>query len=225
MSPGSSTESYPAFAHIGLRENPGKNLNQVTCPDRESNPGHLVSRPDALTVTPQCKRQIFREQVLPHSGGKIPDDAFRADRLALNRLNKDGISVPDGIVLDARRRDKHPTLRHNSDLEMSVIKVVLTPEGRYVAPEGRYHYPNPITVDSTYIIRPPIGNYKHELRQRPTLSRRPIPAPLELPNKHEQTNSNLPLYLGIQDNNAGYIFQSHHGLFSDHFYPFYTPQV
>ncbi|KAJ4446606.1 hypothetical protein ANN_13303 [Periplaneta americana] len=29
MSPGSSTESYPAFAHIGLREKPGKNLNQV----------------------------------------------------------------------------------------------------------------------------------------------------------------------------------------------------
>ncbi|KAJ4445332.1 hypothetical protein ANN_07137 [Periplaneta americana] len=53
MSPESSTENYPAFAHIGLRENPGKNLNQVTCPDRESNPGHLVSRPDALTVTPQ----------------------------------------------------------------------------------------------------------------------------------------------------------------------------
>ncbi|KAJ4442518.1 hypothetical protein ANN_04105 [Periplaneta americana] len=49
MSPGSNTESYPAFAHIGLRENPGKNLNQVTCPDRESNPGHLVSRLDALT--------------------------------------------------------------------------------------------------------------------------------------------------------------------------------
>ncbi|KAJ4433938.1 hypothetical protein ANN_16257 [Periplaneta americana] len=53
MSPGSSTEGYPAFARIGLRENPGKNLNQVTCTDRNSNPGHLVSRPDALTVTPQ----------------------------------------------------------------------------------------------------------------------------------------------------------------------------
>ncbi|KAJ4426676.1 hypothetical protein ANN_26474 [Periplaneta americana] len=53
MSPGSSTESYPAFAHIGLRENPEKILNQVTCPDRDSNPGHLVSQPDALTVTPQ----------------------------------------------------------------------------------------------------------------------------------------------------------------------------
>ncbi|KAJ4446753.1 hypothetical protein ANN_13450 [Periplaneta americana] len=56
MSPGSNTESYLAFAHIGLRENPGKNLNQVTCPDRESNPGHLVSRPDALTVIPQEAR-------------------------------------------------------------------------------------------------------------------------------------------------------------------------
>ncbi|KAJ4443339.1 hypothetical protein ANN_05007 [Periplaneta americana] len=29
MIPGSSTESYPAFAHIGLRENSGKNLNQI----------------------------------------------------------------------------------------------------------------------------------------------------------------------------------------------------
>ncbi|KAJ4434734.1 hypothetical protein ANN_23302 [Periplaneta americana] len=51
MSPGSNTESYPAFAHIGLRENPGKNVNQVTCPDRESNPGHLVARLDALTTS------------------------------------------------------------------------------------------------------------------------------------------------------------------------------
>ncbi|KAJ4429818.1 hypothetical protein ANN_22022 [Periplaneta americana] len=54
MSPGSSTVSYPAFARIGLRENPGKNLNQVTGPDRDSNPNHLASRPDALTVTPQA---------------------------------------------------------------------------------------------------------------------------------------------------------------------------
>ncbi|KAJ4432031.1 hypothetical protein ANN_20645 [Periplaneta americana] len=53
MSPGSCTESYPAFVHIELRENPGKNLNQVTRPDRDANPGHLVSLPDALTVTPQ----------------------------------------------------------------------------------------------------------------------------------------------------------------------------
>ncbi|KAJ4450628.1 hypothetical protein ANN_02056 [Periplaneta americana] len=61
MSPGSNTESYPAFAHIGLRENPGKNLNQATCPDRESNPGHLVSRLDALTVTPQVWDEVTGE--------------------------------------------------------------------------------------------------------------------------------------------------------------------
>ncbi|KAJ4447140.1 hypothetical protein ANN_09141 [Periplaneta americana] len=59
-----NTESYPAFARIGLRENPGKNLNQVTCPDRDSNPGHLVSRPDALSVTPQkpVKKPMLTKQ-------------------------------------------------------------------------------------------------------------------------------------------------------------------
>ncbi|KAJ4441527.1 hypothetical protein ANN_11383 [Periplaneta americana] len=69
MSPGSSTESYLAFAHIGLRENPGKNLNQITCPDRESNPGHLASRPDALTVTPQVWISSTRNQLpIPVTG-------------------------------------------------------------------------------------------------------------------------------------------------------------
>ncbi|KAJ4452253.1 hypothetical protein ANN_03771 [Periplaneta americana] len=62
MSPGSSTESYPAFDRIGLRGNPGKNLNQATCPDRDSNPGHLVSRPDALTVTPQVWTTVKEQQ-------------------------------------------------------------------------------------------------------------------------------------------------------------------
>ncbi|KAJ4426774.1 hypothetical protein ANN_26573 [Periplaneta americana] len=52
MSPGSSTESYPAFARIGFRENPGKNLNQVTCPDRDSN---LVLQPGALTLLQKLK--------------------------------------------------------------------------------------------------------------------------------------------------------------------------
>ncbi|KAJ4439508.1 hypothetical protein ANN_07632 [Periplaneta americana] len=70
MSPGSSTESYPAFARIGLRENPGKNLNQVTCPDRDSNPGHLVSQPDALTVTPQRNVNTLRERERERERGK-----------------------------------------------------------------------------------------------------------------------------------------------------------
>ncbi|KAJ4438976.1 hypothetical protein ANN_14930 [Periplaneta americana] len=40
MSPGSNTESYPAFARIGLRENPGKNLNQKVSTLRLSNAHH-----------------------------------------------------------------------------------------------------------------------------------------------------------------------------------------
>ncbi|KAJ4429087.1 hypothetical protein ANN_26088 [Periplaneta americana] len=64
MSPESSTESYPAFARIVLRENPGRNLNQVTCPDRDSNPGDLVSRTEALTVTPQISRRFFRRPAI-----------------------------------------------------------------------------------------------------------------------------------------------------------------
>ncbi|KAJ4441185.1 hypothetical protein ANN_11036 [Periplaneta americana] len=63
MNPGSSTESYPAFARIGLRENPGKNLNQVTCPDQDMNPGHLVSQPDVLTVTPQLPPREVRSVI------------------------------------------------------------------------------------------------------------------------------------------------------------------
>ena len=54
------------------------------------------------------KRQIYREQVLPALGGKIPEEAFRTDRLALNRLNKDGITVIDGVLLEAREHDKNP---------------------------------------------------------------------------------------------------------------------
>ncbi|KAJ4431802.1 hypothetical protein ANN_20407 [Periplaneta americana] len=77
MSPGSSTESYPAFARIGLRENPRKNLNQVTCPDRVWNPGHLVSRPDALTVTPQSAAlELNRSLEL----GRVSHPRVRYDR-------------------------------------------------------------------------------------------------------------------------------------------------
>lgn len=45
--------------------------------------------------------------MLPELGGKIPEEAFRTDRLALNRLNKEGITVPDGVILDARHVHKH----------------------------------------------------------------------------------------------------------------------
>ncbi|KAJ4446716.1 hypothetical protein ANN_13413 [Periplaneta americana] len=49
---------------------PGKNLNQVTCPDRDSNPGYLVSRPDALTVTPQ--KLALKEENVDLTASVVP---------------------------------------------------------------------------------------------------------------------------------------------------------
>ncbi|XP_075226928.1 uncharacterized protein LOC142327612 [Lycorma delicatula] len=124
----------------------------------------------------QFKRQIFREQVLPHTGGKIPEDAFRSDRLALNRLNKEGITVPDGVLLATRHRESHHSShRADPDIDGSIIKLILKPDGRYAPPEGNYPFGN--LIDSTYIIRPPTSA-KHYLRFPPY---KPIEAPLQIP--------------------------------------------
>lgn len=40
--------------------------------------------------------------MLPHAGGKVPETAFETDRLLLNRLQKEGIAIPDGILLEQR---------------------------------------------------------------------------------------------------------------------------
>ncbi|KAJ4439417.1 hypothetical protein ANN_07541 [Periplaneta americana] len=64
MSPVSITESYPAFARIGLRKNHGRNLNQVTSPDRDSNPGHLVLPSDSLTVAQQVWTKYQFEKLI-----------------------------------------------------------------------------------------------------------------------------------------------------------------
>ncbi|XP_076757232.1 uncharacterized protein LOC143427189 [Xylocopa sonorina] len=102
------------------------------------------------------KRQIFREQVLPALGGKIPEEAFRSDRLALNRLNKEGISIPDGVVLHARNVHKHA---QPVQTVPEILKVYLTPDGRYVPPEGRYHYDHAKAIDTTYVIRAPHSRF------------------------------------------------------------------
>lgn len=79
----------------------------------------------------QQKRQLFRENLLPFFGGKIPDSAFRADRLALNMLNKEGISIPDGILFDARPKESfHQSPRDDPELSNSIIKMIHTPDGR-----------------------------------------------------------------------------------------------
>jgi hypothetical protein len=112
---------------------------------------------------------------LPHSGGKIPEDAFRSDRLALNRLNKEGIAIPDGILLETRHRESHfGSHRNDPDISASIIKLVLKPDGRYAPPEGRYPFNN--LVESTYIIRQPINSHGPLVPPQ-----RPHTAPLHLP--------------------------------------------
>ncbi|KAJ4425432.1 hypothetical protein ANN_28047 [Periplaneta americana] len=80
LSDGYSTDSYPAFAHIGLRENPGKNLNQVICPNQESNPGHLVLLPDALTVTPQYKMDDDFDEFIEFYNENENENVFRPNK-------------------------------------------------------------------------------------------------------------------------------------------------
>lgn len=124
------------------------------------------------------KRQIYREQVLPHAGGKIPESAFNADRLALNRLQREGIAIPDGILLEQRM---HQVFPYSHRAQRPTFKVALTPSGRYTPPEGRYHYhDNEIpSIDTTYLI-PQIN--KHRIQYGPKLPIKPIYKSLRLPN-------------------------------------------
>ncbi|KAJ4430778.1 hypothetical protein ANN_19369 [Periplaneta americana] len=99
MSPRSSTDNYPAFAHIGLRENPGKNLNQVTCPDRDSKTGHLVSRSDSLTVTPQTEKWKsetgLTQQTLSRStrDQKIRTTPFKYSRMGCSNNQAEQVAI------------------------------------------------------------------------------------------------------------------------------------
>ncbi|KAF7989553.1 hypothetical protein HCN44_008227 [Aphidius gifuensis] len=129
------------------------------------------------------KRQIFREQVLPALGGKIPEEAFRTDRLALNRLNKEGITIVDGVILEARNVEKHPTdIRSMPEL----IKVYATSDERYVPPEGRYDQRK--TVDTTYVIRMPIDNNENNKKQIVNNYQKPISYEIQQPKAHTFVN-------------------------------------
>lgn len=110
--------------------------------------------------------------MLPHKGGKIPETAFQTDRLALNRLQKEGIAIPDGVILEQRNPKVcrsaraltigsiHFILRKMqvhayavNDLR-PVFKVYHTSDDRYTPSEGQYlHYVEPAgTAETTYPI-------------------------------------------------------------------------
>ncbi|KAJ4440306.1 hypothetical protein ANN_08445 [Periplaneta americana] len=94
MSPGSSTESYPAFAHMGLRENPGKNLNQWLILRRFINIlGYLASECDegdnASEMSPGSSTEsypAFAQIGLRKNPGKTstrpPEEVWNSDLMA-----------------------------------------------------------------------------------------------------------------------------------------------
>ncbi|KAJ4437776.1 hypothetical protein ANN_13714 [Periplaneta americana] len=69
MNPGSSTKSYPALPHIGLRETPEKNLNQSENEQPESKS--------------ECESMISEDEfILRHSTGSSSEDgASEQDKL------------------------------------------------------------------------------------------------------------------------------------------------
>ncbi len=52
----------------------------------------------------------------PNLGGKIPDSAFHTDRLALNQLQKVGIAIPDGVILEQRNPEVDKQTKTKSKL-------------------------------------------------------------------------------------------------------------
>uniref|UniRef100_A0A1A9UG19 Zasp-like motif domain-containing protein n=1 Tax=Glossina austeni TaxID=7395 RepID=A0A1A9UG19_GLOAU len=105
------------------------------------------------------KRQIYREQVLPHAGGRVPDTAFETERLFLNQLQKDGISVPDGVVPEQRNPQVYPFLSRPS---RKVFRVALSSDGRFTPEEGRYRYHELPSIETTYLF-PQIHGQKMDL--------------------------------------------------------------
>uniref|UniRef100_A0A6P4FJX3 Uncharacterized protein LOC108052302 n=1 Tax=Drosophila rhopaloa TaxID=1041015 RepID=A0A6P4FJX3_DRORH len=114
----------------------------------------IIAQDFELAERNHKKRQIYREQVLPHAGGKIPDTAFETDRLFLNRLQKEGIAVPDGIVPEQRNPQVYQY--YNKPMR-TVFHIALSSDGRYTPREGRYHYRQVPTVETTYLYPQAVG--------------------------------------------------------------------
>ncbi|KAF0771325.1 Chitin-binding type-2 domain-containing protein [Aphis craccivora] len=162
-----------------------------------------------LNETMNQKRQLFHENLLPYFGGKIPESAFQADRLALNMLNKEGISVPDGILFEARPKESfHQSPRNDPELSNSILKMIHTPDNRFILEidvgsvwfipsEGKYDANS--EVETTYKISIPTYMQNYQLPKF-----RPITETLQLPVRQVFENglpiSNLRGQLGVPFN-------------------------
>ncbi|KAI4454667.1 adhesion g-protein coupled receptor [Holotrichia oblita] len=88
--------------------------------------------------------QLFRENLMPQFGGKIPETAFNRDRLALNRFNQNGLYSSDGEYIEQR-----PLIYNNKHLIYNTLKVNLP-----LTSNGRIH--NIKSVDTNYLLRDPV---------------------------------------------------------------------
>ncbi|KAI8115502.1 hypothetical protein CVS40_12186 [Lucilia cuprina] len=122
------------------------------------------------------KRQIYREQVLPHAGGRIPDTAFETDRLFLNQLQKDGIAVPDGIVPEQRNPQVYPFFNRPS---RKVFRIALSSDGRFTPEEGRFHNQELPSIETTYLY-PQIHGHRGTLE--PQTIQLPVYNPFRIHN-------------------------------------------
>lgn len=131
------------------------------------------------------KRQIYREQVLPHRGGKIPETAFHTDRLALNRLQKEGIAVPDGVLLEQRNPQVY---QFSHKAYRPVLKVEATSDQRYTPTEGQYFHFDAPSVETTYPV-PQISNHNlYPNQHHPHIVHLPLHRPLTLPSPQLKQN-------------------------------------
>jgi hypothetical protein len=115
--------------------------------------------------------------VLPHAGGKIPAHAFHTDRLALNRLQKEGIAIPDGILLEQRSNIVHPYLQRAA---RPTFSVQLASDGRYTPIEGKFQHYNTPAIETTYLI-PQI--WRKAVKLPPRVPILPVYRPFHLPNQ------------------------------------------
>ncbi|KAJ4431539.1 hypothetical protein ANN_20138 [Periplaneta americana] len=110
MSSGSSTESYPVFAHIGLRENPGKNLNQIMSRSKSG-----VNRPP---IDPDALKKAVEEIIAP-PGNKISvRDACSG--LELNGLHQLLVYADDVNMLG----ENPQKIRENAEILVEASKAI-----------------------------------------------------------------------------------------------------
>ncbi|KAJ4426445.1 hypothetical protein ANN_27259 [Periplaneta americana] len=151
ISPGSSTETYPTFARIGLRENPGKNHNQVTCPDRDLNPGHLVSRTDALSVTPQNGEVVNRS--IP---GRPRISTREEDPMLLREVENHPFRTASKLKMASNFPGSPHTVRHT----------VSSSCGERTFDDGVCHVPSSVCYSATGFLRRGLNQVEVEMKNQ-----------------------------------------------------------